>query len=282
MDTVSLLTTHCNYVYVFNYTDVKCTTKENDTPLMLAIRFYDSYTPQQCEKQGKAQRGELSSKILRFLLNYADVNAHNASGTMPLSLAVQKQNVEIVKLLLQSSDIQVNKCNFRNYAPLHFACMGEKLEIITILLNNGADIFSQNDKGNIPIHIACQKGHIEVIEHMLEKCSDDDKKNLLEAKDNSGNTLLLLAKETSLTNLSLNAFQQLHAKHKPNMHAKTKNQEGIFHKFAEDDDGELNAQLLENAEYSKMLNEKNFRNETPLHIACEKGHWNSVILFITR
>lgn len=248
---------------------------------MLAIRFYDSCTSQHHQKHGTALKEEKGSKVLGLLLNYADVNAHNASGTTPLSLAVQKQNVEIVKLLLESSNIQVNKCNFRNYAPLHFACMGENLEIITMLLNSGADMFCKNDKGNIPIHIACQKGHVEILEHLLGNCSDDNK-SLLETKDNYGNTLLLLAKETSLTNLSLKAFQQILTKHKPNVHAKTKNQEGIFHKFAKDDDGELNAQLLQDVEYSEMLNEKNFKNETPLHIACQEGHWNSAILFIRR
>ena len=266
-----------NTIYI---TDVECTTKddENDTPLMLAIRYYDSFTTKHLEAASTLERGEASSSIVSLLLNHANFNAHNASGTTPLSLAVQKQNETITKLLLQNSNILVNKQNLQGYSPLHFACAGENVNIVSMLLERGADMFTKTDKGYIPLHIACRKGRAKVLELLIQKCPDVDKDRLFEAKDNFGNSALLLAKEAPNTDV----FTILQTKHNLSIHSKNKNLDGIFHKFAKEDDGVLNAELLEEEECVRMLMESNLKRETPLHIACQLGHWKSIILFIEK
>ena len=273
----------CIYQRLLNIiiiTEVECTTKddENDTPLMLAIRYYDSFTMKHLEAASTLERGETSGSIVSLLLNYANVNADNASGTTPLSLAVQKQNETITKLLLQNSNIIVNKPNMQGYSPLHFACAGENVNIVAMLLERGADVFTKTDKGYIPLHVACRRGRAEVLELLIQKCPDEDQKRLFEAKDNFGNNALLLAKEAPKSDV----FTILYTKHDLSINSKNNNLDGIFHKFAKEDDGVFNAELLEKEECVKMLKESNLRRETPLHIACQLGHWKSIILFIEK
>ena len=171
-------------------TGVECTTKDdqNDTPLMLAIRYNDSFTMKHLETASTLERGETSASIISFLLDHANFNADNASGTTPLSLAVQKQNETITKLLLQNANIIVNKQNLQGYSPLHFACAGENVNIVAMLLERGADMFTKTDKGYIPLHVACRRGRGEILELLIQKCPDEDKNRLFEVKDNFGNS----------------------------------------------------------------------------------------------
>ena len=61
------------------------------------------------------------------------------------------------------------------------------------------------------------------------------KEKLFEAKDNLGNTAILLAKEAPTSE----AFKVLQTKYNLDIHTKNDNGDGIFHKFAEHDDGVL-------------------------------------------
>lgn len=262
------------------FTDVQCATKDDeiDTPLMLAIRYYDSFTSNHLEAASTMERGETSASIVNLLLQHADFNAHNASGMTPLSLAVQKQNESITRILLDKSGILVNKPSLQGYSPLHFACSGENANIVAMLLERGADMFTKTDKGYLPLHIACRRGRAEILELLIQKCPDGDKKKLFEAKDNFGNNALLLAKEAPNSTV----FDVLQTKHNLDIHCKNNNNDGILHRFAKEDDGIVNAELLTKEECVRMLKESNLKRETPLHIACHLGHWKSIILFIEK
>jgi len=262
------------------FKDPECTTKDDDhdTPLMLAIRFYGSYSEKHREVASTLERGQSSFHVVEYLVKKTTVNTHNASGMTPLSLATQKQYETVVKMLLEDPDIDVNKRNHQGYTPLHFACAGESTSIITMLLKKHADLFSKSEKGFIPLHIACRKGCIEALEHLIQKCPEEYRQKMLETADNLGNTPLLLAKEAPTTE----AFDLLQTTYKLDIHAKNNNGDNIFHKFAKEDDGVLNARLLDEDEYVMMLDESNHKRDTPLHVACQLGHWKSVVLFIEK
>ena len=245
---------------------------------MLAMRYYGSYNEKHREVTSTLERGQTSNQVVEFLLKKANVNTHNASGTTPLSLAVQKQYEIVVRMLLENPNTEVNKQNRQGYTPLHYACAGENTNIITMLLEKNADLFCKTEKGFIPLHIACRKGCVEALEHLIQKCPEETRQNMLGAEDNLGNTPLLLAKEASTTE----AFDLLQTTYKLDIHAKNNNGDGIFHKFAKDDDGVLNAQLLDEDECVIMLDESNHKRDTPLHVACQLGYWQSVVLFIEK
>ena len=228
---------------------------------------------------------------------FADVNSQDASGATPLSLAVQKQNESITKILLDDPTVSFDKQDKQKYSPFHFACAGGNTNIITMLLKKGADMFSQTDRGYIPFHVACREGNVDVLELLIGMCPEEDakkspnkerkkknhpvkgKEKLFEAKDNLGNTAILLAKEAPTSE----AFKVLQTKYNLDIHTKNDNGDGIFHKFAEQDDGVLNAELLEKDECVKMLEKAvNKKKETPLHIACQLGHCKSIHHFIEK
>ena len=263
---------------------------------MLAIRYHDSFTEKHLEAATTLQREENSVNIVTFLLKYANIKSQNASGATPLSLAVQKQNESITKILLDDPEVSVDKQNLQNYSPLHFACAGRNTNIINMLLKRGADMFSKTNKGYIPFHIACQEGNVDAIEVLITMCPKEDAKKrgnkerkkkscplegkdkLFEAKDNLGNTAILLAKEAPTSK----AFKVLQTKYNLDIRSKNDNGDGILHKFAENDDGVLNAELLEKNECKRMLKESNVNKDTPLHIACQLGHWKSIHHFIEK
>jgi len=238
----------------------------------MAIQYCDTNNTSILKTEGN------STQIIACLLTKADVNTPNALGTTPLSLAVQKQDEHLVELILDSPNAEVNKTHFQSYTPLHYACAGNNTEIITMLLDKGANLFSKTDKGYIPIHIACQKGSSEVLEHLITKCPSGRQQQMLEANDNNGNTPLLLAKEAP----TQAAFNLLQTTYKCDYSAKTYGGDTLLHKFAKNDDGMLNTQLLEDTNYLTMINEGNSVKDTPLHIACQDGHWKTVVVLIEK
>ena len=225
------------------------------------------------------KKTNLSNEILALLISIVDINTCNASGTTPLSLAVQLQNEKIVQRLLENHEIKIDKEDIHGYTALHYACDKDNTKIITLLLDKKADMFHPNKKGYLPIHIACLKGKKEVLDHLLQKCPES-KERLLEATDSVGNTPLLIAKEAPIKD----AFILLQTKYENelNFNVKSKSGDSILHKFAQEDDCELNEGLLQETKYKLIMDEINSNGETPLHVACQRGHLKSVVLFIEK
>ena len=277
MHTIWLSNSHYNTI------DCEYTTKDEDdyTPLMLAIECHNRKTPkpQHLTSTMTRKKTNYSNEILILLLNSVDINTANASGTTPLSLAVQLQNEDIVQCLLDNHEINVEKEDIHGYTALHYACDNDNTNIITLLLDKKADMFHQSIKGYLPIHIACLKGNAEVLDHLLQKCPEI-RERLLKATDSVGNTPLLLAKEAPIKD----AFTLLQTKYESELEVevKTKNGDCILHKFAKEDDGTLNEGLLQEAKYKSMMDEVNSNRETPLHVACQRGHLKSVVLLIEK
>lgn len=255
-----------------------------DTPLTLAAQQYDSssFTDKSMDDASTLKREETSTSTIKLLLQHeAIINAHNAAGITPLILAVRMQNESITKLLLESPSILTNKQDVQGYSPLHYACAGQNTNIIALLLNNGANMFAKTDKGYIPFHIACQRGNVKALEALIQKCSEEDASEvnkLFKAEDNLGNTAILFAKEASDSAV----FNVLLTKYRMDIHSKNHKGDGIFHKFAKDDNERLNADLLERDDCISMLTETNLKRETPLHTACQLGHLKNIALFIEK
>lgn len=88
-------------------------------------------------------------------------------------MAVQNKKIEIVKLLLQNSKIDVN-IQFKSSdeekdgkTALHFAVANEDYEIIKLLLENQSiDVNIKDSQGNTPIELT----KIERIKEMIINC----------------------------------------------------------------------------------------------------------------
>lgn len=90
--------------------------------------------------------------IVEYLIeNGADVNAKNKEGSTPLSIAVQKREVEIAKLLTDSgADIHTKDANGITPLLLSLTSTPEILQAIV----NPKNALSQDSEGNTPLHVA--------------------------------------------------------------------------------------------------------------------------------
>jgi ankyrin repeat protein len=87
-------------------------------------------------------------------------------------------HVDVVKLLIENG-ADVNLKGEAWYGPLHAAAANGHIEVVKILLENGADvnIFHHNK----PLHNAAMNGHIEVAEILLAHGADINAKGTDEA-----------------------------------------------------------------------------------------------------
>lgn len=74
-------------------------------------------------------------QVLNLLLTHkADINAQNAFGDTPLHLAVKKNFLKIIKILLEDERIDVDMKNNEGYTPLDIAKVSFTLKIEIVIV----------------------------------------------------------------------------------------------------------------------------------------------------
>ena len=85
---------------------------------------------------------------IKELINGADVNIQNEDGDTLLHYAINDENYEIVKLLLEHS-ANVNAKDYYGDTPLHNT---NNYEIAKLLIEYGANVNAKNEFGSTPLH----------------------------------------------------------------------------------------------------------------------------------
>jgi len=108
-------------------------------------------------------------------------------GDTPVSVACRIGNLEVVQYLIKHSKVNINMVFQDGKTILHRECAGHKLgkellfnlEIIQLLIDNGADIFLEDKQGNSPLVYAKRSG----IVHLLNvKYDQEHLINLMDSK----------------------------------------------------------------------------------------------------
>ena len=68
-------------------------------------------------------------------------------------------------------------CYNDGWTPLYSAANKGYLEIVKLLIENGADINKSNNDGWTPLYSAADKGHLEVVKLLIENGADINKSN---------------------------------------------------------------------------------------------------------
>ena len=108
-------------------------------------------------------------------------------------------------LTLLNTGIDINKKNKDGWTALHIAASKNRLEIVELLIENGAEVDSKGDpstifiwqRGFTPLHYATVNGHKDIVELLINQGAQ------VNAKDNTANTPLDLAIPVSYTQMTL-------------------------------------------------------------------------------
>ncbi|XP_031272464.1 ankyrin repeat-containing protein BDA1-like isoform X2 [Pistacia vera] len=124
----------------------------------------------------------------------------NPSGFSPLHIASANGYIEVVKELLK---LGPQLCLIKDKAgrnPLHFAAMKGRVHVIAELVSCCPNCVKEvTTKGETPLHLAVKNKQFEAVKMLLEKVKEDDENDngeLINAKDNEGNTIFQLAMAT--------------------------------------------------------------------------------------
>ncbi|MDR1139074.1 MAG: ankyrin repeat domain-containing protein [Rickettsiales bacterium] len=151
---------------------------------------------------------------------------------------------------------------------LHVAAREGHKGVVALLLDKGAKVNAETEKGHTPLHIAAGNGHKDVVKLLLDKGAK------ISAKAEIGLTSLHIAAEgghKDVVALLLDKGAEVNAEantgHTP------------LHIAAENDRKDVVALLLDKG---AKVNAETKKGYTPLHIAAESGHKDVVALLLDK
>ena len=109
-------------------------------------------------------------KIVQFLIdNNADVNATRSDDCSTIIIAVEKENLSLVKMLVEAgADIDV-QCSYDNTSPLMQAAYDGNEEIVAYLKEQGADLDLVDTSADTALAIARYRNYENIVEILREK-----------------------------------------------------------------------------------------------------------------
>lgn len=124
-----------------------------------------------------ASRGLLESvknenieDVKKFLASGADVNSKSDVAT-PLNLAAVERNIDIVELLI-ANGANSNVKDIQGYTPLHRAAFDGHKEIAELLIANGAELNVKNGWHSTPLVEAVLGNQVELVKLLISKGAD--------------------------------------------------------------------------------------------------------------
>ena len=140
-------------------------------------------------------------KINKCVKSNIDINIKDEDERTLLMHAVldTEHDLNMIRYLLELG-IDVNARDKQNWTALHFACQSQKADIITILLNNNAEINIVDSFGNSPLWRAVMNGrdNIDLIKLLLKHGANPFQKN---SHNNSAYDIAKRTRDSVLTTL---------------------------------------------------------------------------------
>jgi uncharacterized damage-inducible protein DinB len=98
------------------------------------------------------------------------LNAHSREGWTALQLAAYFGHRSAVEhLLARGATVQTTSDNEMANTALHGAIAGKRTEIVSVLLDHGADPEAADSQGNTALHLAAHEGVFEIVELLLRR-----------------------------------------------------------------------------------------------------------------
>ena len=98
----------------------------------------------------------------------------------PLSIAVERGHAQLVKLLLNQSgralDLTLEWENSYGESALHCAVRGGYGDIVSLLIEYGADVNARSNNSYTALHLAAYEGHLSIVSTLLGRMTDINQK----------------------------------------------------------------------------------------------------------
>ena len=118
-----------------------------------------------------ARIGDLDG-LKRMLDAGVDVNDHDTLDQTPLIAAVSQDSLIGVEALLKRG-ASVSVVDKAGWSPLHFATFfSAETDVMKALLDAGANVNAQNDRGITALYFAAATGHEEQVKFLLSRGAD--------------------------------------------------------------------------------------------------------------
>ena len=110
-----------------------------------------------------------SLEVTQYLISVgAEVNKIGYEECTPLLYEVYMNNTDNVEFLIKSGAEVNYQRKLDGYTSLHYACQKGGIQMISLLLQNGASTKVKNDKGKTAVDIAKERNFIEALELFKE------------------------------------------------------------------------------------------------------------------
>jgi ankyrin repeat protein len=127
------------------------------------------------------------------------VNAYSSDGFYPLGLAAFFGHPETVRVLLShGADVAHDARNPMRVQALHAGAASKSVEVVQLLVDAGAPVNAQQDKGWTPLHEAVRQGNEAMVRLLLAHGADPKLQN-----DDGKSAIGLAADETKPAILKL-------------------------------------------------------------------------------
>lgn len=82
--------------------------------------------------------------------------------------AAENGNLEVIKGLIEQDSSLVHSTDTDGYTPLHRACYGDYTEIVSYLIQHGANISAKTQFLWEPLHSCCQWNHFKCAKILID------------------------------------------------------------------------------------------------------------------
>lgn len=139
---------------------------------------------------------DMQSEVVRVLVEKEpeNVNKRNDNGESPLLLAVRRENLMIVELLL-AAGAQPDCADDNGVLPLHIAAGNGDYFVGKALLSSGAQINRKDADGQTPLILAAENGRNDFSAMLIEMGAD------VNAVDNDQHSAMYYASEAGYTEI---------------------------------------------------------------------------------
>ncbi|BDU50051.1 ankyrin repeat domain-containing protein [Haliovirga abyssi] len=135
-----------------------------------------SSTPNYNSMLFKAIKTRNSQGVKENLSKIENVEKKNFWGDTPLTYAIKKGNVEIVKLLVEGG-ANVFYVDKNNKTTFYIAVESNKTDIAKYFIEKGVDVKQEDKSGKFPLIKAVKNKNVELVEAILKKGENANRKN---------------------------------------------------------------------------------------------------------